>query len=229
MATDKPGVMTFLHPELYQQLVAFKETQHLRSLSHAVELALGEYFGVAITPMTRHQSATPATQPSRSPVTLTTKVDQLVTEQESLYQAVLNLQQMTEHLLVRSVSTLPEPDVPAELLANLSVPLVRLTPAAFSLLHTRQDDQSELMSSLPPATVVSEHQVSAALARKGLTGLQLAARLKVHSSLISRKKQKSYFKAWTSQLDPLGLAWKYTAVTCRFHPVDRLAGSSGPQ
>ena len=229
MATDKPGVMTFLNPELYQRLIAFKETQHLRSLSHAVELALGEYFGVAITPMTRHQAATPATQPSRSPVTLTTKVDQLVTEQASLHQAVLNLQQMTEHLLVHSVSTLPEPDVPADLLTNLSVPSARLTSAAFSLLHARQDDQGELMSSQPSATVVSEHRVAAALARKGLTGLQLAARLKVHSSLISRKKQKSSFKAWTSQLDPLGLAWKYTAVTRRFHPVDRLAVSSGPQ
>lgn len=221
MTTDKPGVMTFLNPELYQRLVAFKETQHLRSLSHAVELVLGEYFGVAITPMTLHQAASPATQPSRSPATLTTKVDQLVTEQESLHQAVLNLQQMTEHLLVRSVSTLPGPAVPAEPPTTLSVPSARLTSAAFSLLHTRQDDQGESMSSLPPATAELEHQISAALARKGLTGLQLAARLKVHSSVISRKKQKSYFKAWTSQLDPLGLAWKYTAVTRRFHPVDR--------
>jgi len=229
MATDKPGVMTFLNPELYQRLVAFKETQHLRSLSHAVELALGEYFGVAITPMTRHQAATPATQPSRSPVTLTTKVDQLVTEQASLHQAVLNLQQLTEHLLVRTVSTLPEPDGPAEPPTNLSMPPARLTSAAFSLLHPRPDDQGEPIASLPLAIAASEHRVSAALARKGLTGLQLAARLKVHSSLISRKKQKSYFKAWTSQLDPLGLAWKYTAVTRRFHPVDRLAGSSRPQ
>jgi hypothetical protein len=109
------------------------------------------------------------------------------------------------------------------------VPSAGSRPAAFSLLHTRQDDQGESIASLPPAKPFSEHRVSAALARKGLTGLQLAARLKVHSSLISRKKQKSYFKAWTSQLDPLGLAWKYTAVTRRFHPVDRLAGSSRPQ
>jgi hypothetical protein len=221
MATDKPGVMTFLNPELYQRLVAFKETQHLRSLSHAVELALGEYFGIVITPMTRHQAASPTTQPLRSPATLTTKVDHLINEQASFHQAVLNLQQLTEHLLVRTVSTLPGLDVPAELPTTLSVPSARLTSAAFSLLHTRPADQGEPIASLSPATVVSEHQVSAALARKGLTGLQLAARLKVHSSLISRKKQKSYFKAWTSQLDPLGLAWKYVAVTRRFHPINR--------
>jgi hypothetical protein len=50
MATDKPGVMTFLNPEVYKRLVTFKETKQLRSLSHAAELALGEYFGVAIAP-----------------------------------------------------------------------------------------------------------------------------------------------------------------------------------
>jgi len=62
MPTDKLGVMTFLNPELYKRLVAFKETQRLRSLSHAVELALGEYFGVAIAPITRSQAAPPAAQ-----------------------------------------------------------------------------------------------------------------------------------------------------------------------
>jgi len=143
-----------------------------------------------------------------------------VTEQASLYQAVLSLQQMTEHLLVRSVSTLPGSDGHADLPANSSVLSARLTSAVFSLLHTRQDDQGEPISSLPPATAASEHLVSAALARKGLTGLQLAARLKVHSSVISRKKQTSYFKAWTRQLDPLGLGWRYVSVTRRFHPVN---------
>ena len=221
MPTDKPGVMTFLNPELYKRLVAFKETQRLRSLSHAVELALGEYFGVAIAPITRSQAALPTAQPSRSPETLTTKLDQIVIKQESLYQTVLNLHHMTEHLLVRTGSTLPEPDGYAEPPANLSVPSARLTSSTFSLRNTRQDDQGESMSSLLPATAESEHLVSAGLARKGLTGLQLAARLKVHSSVISRKKQKSYFKAWTRQLDPLGLGWKYVAATRRFHPVNR--------
>jgi len=220
MPTDKPGVMTFLNPELYKRLVAFKETQRLRSLSHAVELALGEYFGVAIAPITRSQAAPPSASPSRSPETLTTKVDQLVTEQESLHHAVLTLQHMTEYLLVQTVSTLPEPDRYAEPPTTWSVPSARLTSSAFSLLNTRQDDQGESTSSLLPATAESEYLVSAALARKGLTGLQLAARLKVHSSVISRKKQTSYFKAWTRQLDPLGLGWKYVSVTRRFHPVN---------
>jgi hypothetical protein len=221
MTTDKPGVMTFLNPDLYERLVAFKETQRLRSLSHAVELALGEYFGVAIAPITLSQAAPPAAQPSRSPETLTTKVDQLVTEQASLYQAVLNLQHMTEYLIVHTVSTLPGPEEHAEQPTNLSVPSARLMSSAFSLPNPQQDDPGESISSWPSATAESEHLVSAALARKGLTGLQLATRLKVHSSVISRKKQKSYFKAWTSQLDPLGLGWKYGSGTRRFHPVNR--------
>ena len=62
MPTDKLGVMTVLNPELYKRLVAFKETQRLRSLSHAVKLALGEYFGGAIAPITRSQAAPPAAQ-----------------------------------------------------------------------------------------------------------------------------------------------------------------------
>lgn len=221
MATDKPSVMAFLNPKLYQRLVAFKETQHLRSLSHAAELALGEYFGVAITPMTLHQAASPATQPPRSPTTLTAKVDQLVTEQWLLHQTVLNLQHMIEHLLLHIGAQRPELNVYTEQSANWREAPAWLTSSNFCLSNTQQDSQGETMASLPASTSVSEHQVSAALARKGLTGLQLAARLNVHSSVISRKKKKSSFKAWTSQLDPLGFGWKYVAVTRRFHPVGR--------
>jgi hypothetical protein len=221
MATDKPGVMTFLNPEVYKRLVTFKETKQLRSLSHAAELALGEYFGVAIAPVIRHQPSPPLVDTLRSPETLTTKVDQLITDHESLHQAVLNLQHLTEHLLRQTMSTLTVLEDDTEPSATLKVSTAWLTSSHLSPSQKQSDSQTETCQLLTPLTDHSESVLSAALARKGLTGLQLAERLKVHSSIISRKKQKSYFKEWTSHLDPIGLGWKYASATRRFHPVHR--------
>lgn len=216
MATDKPGVMAFLNLEVYNCLVTFKESQQLRSLSHAVELVLGEYFGIAITPITLNRTESLIAQPVLSPRTLVDRIDQLASSHALLYQSVLHLQAMTELLLAHHSITLPMFSAQDEAIA------LQDFSNNFSSLHSRQTDSSldESRETLSSPTTVSEFVISAALARKGLTGLQLAKRLRVHSSVISRKKQKSYFRTWTSQLDPIGLGWKYIHVTRRFHPAD---------
>lgn len=218
MTTDKPGVMAFLNPEIYSRLVAFKENHRLRSLSHATELALGEYFGVDITPITLYQSKPSLENPPRSPETLRAKVDRLMTDYESFHQGMVDIQHIIGHLisLQNSASFAPRPM--CEHTSALSVSPNWLASPYFSGSSTEPppDDSPHFQAS---SNDVSDHTVSAILARKGLTGLQLADRFKVHSSIISRKKQKSYFKEWTRQLDPIGLSWKYSSITHRFHPT----------
>jgi hypothetical protein len=215
MATDKPGVMAFLNLEVYNCLVAFKEAQRLRSLSHTVELVLGEYFGIAITPITLSRTAVPIDQPILSPKTLVDRIDQLAASHASLHQVVLHLRAMTELLLEQRAITLPTLETQCKTTALQVFP--NCSSPHSSQANLSPDNSGE---TLPFPTTGSEFAIPAALARKGLTGLQLAKRLRVHSSVISRKKQKSYFRAWTSQLDPIGLEWEYVLVTRRFHPVN---------
>ncbi|HEY9630534.1 MAG TPA: hypothetical protein V6C84_24830 [Coleofasciculaceae cyanobacterium] len=218
MTTDKPGVMTFLNPEIYSRLVAFKEKQCLRSLSHATELVLGEYFGVDITPITLHQSAPLLENPPRSPETLAAKVDRLRTDYESFFQGMVDIQHIIGHLisLQNSASLASKPVYEHTSALSVSPSWLASPYSSGSSIEPLPDNSPHFQVS---SNDVSDHTVSAILARKGLTGLQLADRLKIHSSIISRKKQKSYFKEWTCQLDPIGLSWKYSSVTHRFHPT----------
>lgn len=54
-----------------------------------------------------------------------------------------------------------------------------------------------------------------------LTQTQLAQRLNLSSSTIRRKKNTADFSAWSQTRDPHGIAWKYSALTQRFHPDQR--------
>lgn len=52
-----------------------------------------------------------------------------------------------------------------------------------------------------------------------LTQKELAARLKVHSSTISKRKTKPDFSEWSSQKDPELISWKYLKEQARFLPI----------
>lgn len=53
-----------------------------------------------------------------------------------------------------------------------------------------------------------------------LTQSELARRLKVHPSTVSKWKLKPDFTDWSSQKDPESVAWKYVAESKRFEPVN---------
>ena len=56
------------------------------------------------------------------------------------------------------------------------------------------------------------------LVPKLLTQVELANRLKVHPSTISKRKTKSDFLQWSREKDPETIAWEYSRETKRFSP-----------
>lgn len=52
-----------------------------------------------------------------------------------------------------------------------------------------------------------------------LNQVQLANRLSVHPSTISKRKTKSDFLQWSSEKDPEAIAWQYSLETKRFSPA----------
>lgn len=58
-----------------------------------------------------------------------------------------------------------------------------------------------------------------AISERGITGTQLAERIAVSSSTISRKRSQADFQHWTQIRDPFNIAWEYRTSTCRFHPI----------
>lgn len=62
-------------------------------------------------------------------------------------------------------------------------------------------------------------ELSTTKAEQGVTGTQLAKRIAVSCSTISRKRSQADFQHWTQIRDPFNIAWEYRASTCRFHPI----------
>lgn len=52
-----------------------------------------------------------------------------------------------------------------------------------------------------------------------LTQTELANRLNVHPSTISKRKTKSDFAQWSSQKDPESIAWEYSKELAKFSPI----------
>lgn len=60
---------------------------------------------------------------------------------------------------------------------------------------------------------------SSLLIPKFLTQVELASRLSVHPSTISKRKSKPDFMEWSREKDPEAIAWKYSLETKRFSPI----------
>ncbi|HEY9881475.1 MAG TPA: hypothetical protein V6D29_23680 [Leptolyngbyaceae cyanobacterium] len=70
-----------------------------------------------------------------------------------------------------------------------------------------------------PATACADGTLKPAVYEKGLSGTDLAARLKTSSATISKRRSRADFPAWSQMKDPEHVAWKYFGSTGRFHPV----------
>ncbi len=53
----------------------------------------------------------------------------------------------------------------------------------------------------------------------GLNQMELAKRLQVHPSTLSKWKKKSRFREWSSQKDPNAIAWYFSQKAKRFYPI----------
>ncbi|MBO1347327.1 MAG: hypothetical protein EBE86_007990 [Hormoscilla sp. GUM202] len=61
------------------------------------------------------------------------------------------------------------------------------------------------------------------IAKLPLNQSQLAKRLQVHSSTVSKRKLNANFDEWSCNLDPKGVAWQYSSETKRFYPMKNLS------
>lgn len=52
-----------------------------------------------------------------------------------------------------------------------------------------------------------------------LSGTELAKRLRIDKSLITKNRVKETFQQWTASKDPQGLAWHYVEDTKRYEPI----------
>ncbi len=53
----------------------------------------------------------------------------------------------------------------------------------------------------------------------GLNQIELAKRLQVHPSTLSKWKKKPQFREWSSQKDPNAIAWYFSQKAKRFYPI----------
>lgn len=199
MATQKPAVMTYLNPALYNRLVEFKQEQSLRSLSHTIEVILGEFFGVATGTVGLDNSRLLEQQDR-----LVECVGQVNDNQTVLYQEILNLRAVVLALSsgLQTQASLP-PSPP---------PLPSIAPSGVD-----PDPQTSCSGS---PQVISQGQLTLDQIRKGLKGIELAVRLRTDSSTISRKRQEAGFPQWSQRRDPDAIAWELKSPTRRFHPVN---------
>ncbi|BAU16095.1 hypothetical protein LEP3755_66620 (plasmid) [Leptolyngbya sp. NIES-3755] len=187
MATSKPSVVAYLESPIYEHLVEFKNTHHLRSLSQAVEVILDEYFGGEPAFSSTHS----VTQPT---LTLAERVDRLSANYEFLNQSIFNLQQMLLTLTASSSSSA---------IASLGNHPSSSKKCNQSPSDCTKDSSSEQLKDL----------------RSGLTGTDLALRLKVCLSTLSRRRSKSSFQSWSRYQDPDDIAWTYSK-DARYRPLN---------
>lgn len=198
MPTEKPGVMTYVDPGLYKQLVALKEERGARSPSQTVEEILEEYVGSSISST---MSNSVFLEQNRR---LVEQVDLLVEGYQSLQKSVIDLQKIILKFSVLYFNQLNSHNQGIEIEHN-----------AQKIIQTdRTSNDSLSMQEIKENSA----QIPHTLIEGGLKGIHLAKRLNVDSSTLSRRRSKSDFSEWTQQLDPDKISWFYVNFDRRFYP-----------
>lgn len=188
--------MTYLDSVIYQRLVVFKDQQQIRSLSKAIEIILGEYF---------QSSGSLAVSDSSHLLNRNVlKQNELLTETiRHLTDVIESQTHLYRHLQLFQILKLSRSD------------------NAVIQKEDKNDPVSEVSVSIDNELEQYLHSIGLSLhmAQQGLTGVQLAARLQVSSSALSRRRSTSGFTQWSRQVDPKGVGWKFVGETRRFHPL----------
>ena len=87
-----------------------------------------------------------------------------------------------------------------------------------SVKQVSKDEVSQDRESVPREKLNKKKLDFSSLVPKLLTQVQLANRLKVHPSTISKRKTKPDFIQWSREKDPEAIAWEYSRETKRFSP-----------
>lgn len=198
MATNKPQVLAYLHPVVYERLAVFKDQHGIQSLSRAVEVALCDYFEIKAEGIFL-------------PVGLEISRSCIHKTESNLDVKVAVLSLKYEYLCDTLAKLSNEPNTTIQHFNNMTYSV------------TTQPNQIELKAPdtipLSSSFVVSKG-LSTEIVKKGLTGTALAKRLKSSSSTVSNKRSKPNFSEWSMALDRDGVAWEYRFITRRFHPIE---------
>lgn len=195
-ATDNPKVSGYLPPAVYNfppavydQLMAFKAKRGLQSVEMAMTVILSEYFGLFQAPMVTGTDTTAS------------RVETLEAKCTSLSETVTELRAAIATLQASSSASLGESEQEAFVTAQpeSSLPV----------------DQSELPYESQSYTAPRTPEHSSA---SEMTQADLARRLGVSTSSISRMQSKPNFSEWSQQKDPEGIAWAKSPDTKLFYP-----------
>lgn len=203
MPTEKPSVITYVDPGLYEQLVSVKEERGARSLSQTVEEILKEYVSGSLS---SNISSTIFIEQNRQ---LIQQVNGLIKSHQSLQELVMDLQSM---ILATISGSMPN-----------SAHIEFLTQKARSRQITQQFTQENSENRKSKKKEKDEsyiNKLTPEVIKDGLTGTQLADRLNIHSSILSRRRSKPDFSEWSQKLDPNRVAWKYIGFSRRFYPTE---------
>ena len=208
MTTDKPAVMAYLHPKIYQQLKVFQQQHQMRSLSHSVEIILERY--LILGSQSNASEAKDCGSLEQSSPSLTELMLQLsqtcLSLQQEVYELRLNLQSKPAPMPSKQ-SVLPSPK------GSHGAHPISLIKHPFAQAIVTSPEQTK-----PPSLPAS---ISPDSYTRGWTGVALAERLKTYASLLSRKRSKPGFTEWTRLRDPESIGWEFQTFTCRFHPLIR--------
>jgi hypothetical protein len=200
MPTEKPAIMAYLTPRTHAQLIAFKTKKRIRSLSQTVEEILQEYFEHLPSDEVKCLS-------------FAQQLDCLLQEQQSLRAKFSDLEKST-----RSITDSNK----AELTASQKISAANNESVCCSQLEQKHDCPSVLSNNSAEIVPEAENQrveLTGEVNKKGLTGVQLADRLKTNCSMISRRRLKPDFSEWSRFNDPNSLSWTYVPSIRRFYPL----------
>lgn len=199
MATDKPKLQGYVEQQLYDRFTQWKAERGIEKDSQALNELLRESFGV------------PSPQvPAPDDAHIRQIVELLV--EEKLEQRLSNLPSnppSDTELLSEIADDYHELEDKFQELESRVSSLENLVPVT-----GRSPENCHTEDTLPEGNLTSELPAS-------LSGTELAKRLKIDKSLVTKNREKVTFEEWTASKDPEGLVWRYMADTKRYQPVEQ--------
>lgn len=198
MSTDRPRIQGYLEPEVHQRFNQFKQEQGLKE-SPALNQILKEYFGME-----------DSNQPSASPLAIEEMIDKSLNEK------------FKEFNLFRAEF---KNEVWLQLKTQFNIWNQALQEAIAKEKSTIQELTNRLEkveATVKPSIGLTEisRPISNSPSKLNLT--QLARRLNVAKSVVSSRKSRPDFEAWSRSKDPDGLAWqcRKEGQWLKFYPVE---------
>jgi hypothetical protein len=211
MATDNQRLVSFLPSDLRERFKQFCDEHQLKT-TEAIQQILTEYFNLLPSPSSEN-----GTNRESHVVSREEKLEIL----DRLVQRISALENSFAEMLERTnvPSSVQVEEVPPPEEENINVPLSvqveELPPEKEQSVPEVQPETQEVPESKPKKS--SKAKVSA----RSHTIVDLAKRLGVNKSTVSRNLKKENFVEWSSGRDPEGISWEYREKEQLFYPMKK--------